>query len=111
MMRRTIVAILALIGTISPALAQPAEGDITVQRTMTVRYGDLNLNDQRDVAILLERIGRAAEQACGGRPNSLYELDDTHLRQEYRRCHDDAVTRAVTKLHAPLVTQRLALAE
>ena len=111
MMRRTIVAIFALVGTINPALAQPAEGDITVQRTMTVRYGDLNLNDQRDVAILLERIGRAAEQACGGRPNSLYELDDTHLRQEYRRCHDDAVASAVDKMRAPLVKRQLAQSE
>ena len=111
MMMRSFLAVLTLIGTIHPALAQPAEGDVVVHREVAVRYGDLNLKDERDVAILLDRIGRAAEQACGGRPASLYELDDSYLRQQYHRCHSDAVARAVAKVNVPEVTQQLALAE
>jgi UrcA family protein len=105
------MAIAAFIGTIGTAAAQPAEGDRIVRRDVVVGYHDLNLSEARDAAILLDRLSRAAEQACGGRPFSFYELDDTHLRQEYHRCHADALARAVEKVGAPLVKQLLAQAD
>jgi UrcA family protein len=99
---------LMAIATIGSAAAQPAEGTRLVRRDVVVRYEDLNLNDKGDVAILLDRIDDAAEEACGGPPAALYEADYTYLRQEYHRCHADAVARAVDSIGMPLVKELMA---
>jgi UrcA family protein len=111
MMRRSFFAILAFIGTIGPASAQPPLDVKEVRRDVVVTFHDLNLNDERDAEILLSRIDKAAEQACGGRPVTLYELDSSRLREEYRRCHMDAEARAVEKVGAPLLKRQLASAD
>jgi UrcA family protein len=64
-------------------------------------YGDLNLNDEQDAKIMLQRIERAAKKACGGHPtfsSITGALDDT-----FEECRGKAIQRAVKDLGAPLV--------
>ena len=102
------LAILAVIAAAGPAAAQHEMVERTVRQDVVVPYHDLNLNDERDAATLLSRIDRAAEQACGGRPVTLYELNSSSVRQDYYRCHMDATTRAVESVGAPLLKRLLA---
>jgi UrcA family protein len=69
-----------------------------------VHYGDLNLNNEADAQIMLQRIARAAKTACGGHATagSLTGSVDYH---SFELCRTDAVNRAVVQLGAPLVTR------
>ena len=108
------LALLAVIAAAMPAAAQSALSERTIHRDVMVRYGDLNLADERDVSILLSRIDKAAEEACGGRPwisDTFTDVGTSTLREQYRHCHVDAVARAVESVGAPLVKRHLAQAE
>jgi UrcA family protein len=69
-----------------------------------VRYGDLNLDDEQDAKIMLQRIERAAKTACGGHATagSITGSVDHHTFDE---CRAKAVQRAVKELGAPVVTR------
>ena len=102
------LGILAFTAAIGTAEAQSALREHTERVDMVVSYGDLNLTDPRDAAILLSRIDKAAELACGGRPwlaDPFSETVSFSMRETYRHCHDDAMARAVEKVGAPLVKQ------
>ena len=69
-----------------------------------VHYGDLNLYNETDARIMLQRIARAAKTACGGHATtSSFTGSVDHLT--FEACQTDAVSRAVTQLGAPLVTR------
>ena len=59
--------------------------------TVTVRYGDLNLNSQAGIASLHKRIRNAAESVC-----SQLETRILGLRGAYDQCIDQAVAEGVT---------------
>lgn len=87
------------IGARADTSSQPAK----ITGSSAVYYGDLNLNAERDVKIMLQRIEKAAKKACGGhRTFSSYtgRLDDT-----FDECSGEAIARTVKQLGAPLVTR------
>jgi UrcA family protein len=69
-------------------------GDTTV-RSITVKYGDLNLSNPQGAATLYSRIVRAAHEVC--------ELPDDSLsfRADARACLHKAIADAVTKVGHP----------
>ena len=64
-----------------------------------VDFSDLNLNQQRDVAVLYERIQSAAEQVC---------KDDTAIwgyhRKAFHRCFARTMDKAVSQVDNPALT-------
>lgn len=64
-----------------------------------VRFSDLNLNQPRDVARLVNRISAAANNVCG--PRSFGGFFPT---ADYKACYSDAVARAVARIDRPLVS-------
>lgn len=76
--------------------AVPAFAAITIteQRSVTVRYGDLDLSKPRDAQILLGRINRAAERACES-PSDRTDLVDYG---NYSTCVSDAIEQAVAQV-------------
>jgi UrcA family protein len=71
-----------------------AAGDLTV-RSITVKYGDLNLSNPQGAATLYSRIVRAANEVCGPPDDSLW------FRSDARACLHKAIADAVTKVGHP----------
>jgi UrcA family protein len=93
---------LALCGASQPAWSRP-DDRITTVRTV-VPVADLDLRRQRDVDILLVRVGQAADRACAGQPAlGVLARQITHAR---RVCRDNAVAGALGQFDAPLVRAR-----
>jgi UrcA family protein len=59
-------------------------------RSVTVRYGDLNLNSKAGIASLHKRIRNAAESACAPLESRILGLDDA-----YEACVTDALNRGI----------------
>jgi UrcA family protein len=90
------LAVTALLACAQPASAQLDDRSASV----VVRFADLDINHTAGADILLRRIERAADTACGGEP-SFGLGGESRL---YRQCRTDAITRAVDQLNAPLLT-------
>jgi len=100
---KTLVAAAGIVCMGSAVHADTKPRDGVIRGQAVVRYGDLNLSDERDAHMMLRRIDRAAIDACGGRhPFGLY---DGPSQQAFANCRADAVARAVAGLGAPLVTR------
>jgi UrcA family protein len=97
---------LAAVATFA-TLAQAQTGDRFIRRDVSVSYADLDLTTDRGAAIMLNRIKHAAVEACGGSPyfNSLYETAPGYVMTEFRKCHDNAVDKAVALLHSPALVR------
>jgi UrcA family protein len=67
-----------------------AAADARESNRLVVRYSDLDLKSQRDVARLHKRIRNAAESVCGNFISQIFELHDA-----YEKCVEDASSRAV----------------
>jgi len=80
----------------APAFAQTDEA----APAMTVRYGDLDLNNPAGARAMLQRIDLAATDVCGGIP----DLRDPGRLAAFNRCRATAAHRAVSELDAPLVS-------
>ena len=66
-------------------------------RSSLVRYSDLDLNRQQDVARLYMRITSSADQLCGPR-----SLTGIHYKwAEYTSCYNETVVRAVSSVAYP----------
>ncbi|MGB6309049.1 MAG: UrcA family protein [Steroidobacteraceae bacterium] len=67
---------------------------------ITVRFGDLNLEQPRGVTVLYRRLTRAAEHVCGEpeRPG------EAILSADWRACVAQAVERAVVTVDRPALT-------
>jgi UrcA family protein len=76
-----------------------AYADAQFQDSSRVRYSDLNLQRQSDVAKLYDRIAVAADQVCGPR-----SLTGSYSKSSiYTNCYDDALAQAVARVNqAPL---------
>jgi UrcA family protein len=105
--------VLAALVAVLPGMAQADEPIIT--RHVEVRIDDLNLSDEHDAALLLQRLETAARQACGGRPFSHnMHPAETAMRQDYDKCRTAALNRVLAemrsqildKLHGPAMARR-----
>jgi len=70
-----------------------------IERSTAVRFGDLNLDRQADVATLYQRISAAADKVCASRVG----LYDTLLR--YQGCVGETVHRAVGSVNRTALTE------
>jgi len=80
------------------SLAQPRE-DQSV--SVAVSYADLDLSRPHEARILLERVSRAALEACGASEASLPEYKDAVRRSA---CYRENIEQAVAAIHAPTVS-------
>jgi UrcA family protein len=65
-----------------------------------VRFKDLDLNRQHDVAKLYNRIAVAADRLCGPR-----SLTGSHYKiADYESCYSDAIAQAVARIDQASVT-------
>ena len=94
----------ALLGALAPALPAAAQSDAD-PISVSVRYSDLDVSRPEGANILLRRVNRAADQACGGEPD--IRLIREH--SQYANCKKLAVDRALGQLPAPVVTAAAAM--
>ena len=81
------------------ALAANAPGAGNVEQT-TVRFGDLNIDQAADAAVLYRRIRYAAERVCGD-PQL---IGSRTISTDWRICVAEAVERAVLAVDRPALT-------
>jgi UrcA family protein len=86
-----------LVGPVSALAA--SSGNLDDLPFRTVKYADLDLNRDADVAALFSRIKTAAREVCQPVDVVLLNL----VRQRYN-CSEDAIARAVADVNAPLLT-------
>jgi len=90
------LAFSALVATVT----LPAAAAGTVEESIVVRYGDLNLDDAAGVARLYARLQTAAEKVCdtGYRPQALF------LAHRWRACVTAALDQGVAAVDRPALT-------
>jgi UrcA family protein len=84
-------------------LAGTAQATTTVAKNMAsevVSYADLNIANEADAAILLQRVKAAARRVCIS-SGALLSLDFSNPLQS---CVDDAIARALADVNARSVT-------
>ena len=89
------VLILGAAGLSQTAFA--ADNDVP---TVTVQYSDLNLSSTQGARSMLQRIRHAANSVCG--PQTGHAIDKSARLHD--QCVSQAVSRAISKLNAPMVT-------
>lgn len=101
-----LVAAIGILAATQSALATSPVERVEVGR-VTVSYSDLDLSARGDVRVMLTRLERAAYKACGGDPrlHPDYDLMWQHVDKVYQDCRNDAVSRAVVAVDAPLLTE------
>ena len=90
------IAAMAALAIGAPAGAQTSEAPITV----SVPYGDLNINHAAGAKVLLERIRTASVQACGGAPDIRLLAQSAAFDQ----CRKAAVNQAVAQMGSVILT-------
>jgi UrcA family protein len=86
----------AILGALAAGFAMvSAAADGMVVRSLTVKYGDLNLSNPEGATILYRRIVGAAHEVCDPPSSELSALSQT------RACIDKAIADAVTKVGHP----------
>lgn len=79
--------------------AQTANGEPTA---VAVSHSDLDLSDPTQAGVMLDRIGRAALQACGASDTSVSEYQ---AAVRATACYQEGVREAVAQVNAPVLTQ------
>lgn len=96
---------------LAPA-AHPEESAVKrrVIARIHIAYGDLNLQNEADARLMLDRLKRAAYRACGGNPRShpSYEVMPGYTVEVFRECREDAISAAVASVNSPTLTRVLA---
>lgn len=106
-MLRSFTVVAAVAAVLS--LAHSAGADPWTSRSrpaeITVSYSDLNLSNPHDAQIMLVRLTKAANRACGSNPRFLssYDLTPDWANRQFRKCVDDALGGAVAQLSATAV--------
>src|SRR5262245_31237399 len=75
-------------------------GDTDDQRSVTVRFADLDLDTPAGASALYGRLSHAAREVCGD-PVSVIDL--TQLR-DIQSCRQEAIVNAVTSVDRPMLT-------
>jgi UrcA family protein len=90
------ILVTAILGAASAGFATVATAaDFTDARSVTVKFGDLNLSNPEGASALYSRIVRAAHEVCD------LDSDDLATQQAARVCVDKAIADAVTKVGYP----------
>lgn len=85
------------------ALAMPvgaARADERATEAVVVPYGELDLDSAAGATVMLNRLERAAERACGGRAG----FAPLEFKMRFRRCRAMALADAVLRLDHPVVS-------
>ena len=92
-----IVASIIILGF---ATANVANADSQAPRTLTVQFGDLNLNNAQGVDALYKRIKNAARNVCS-------ELEGRTLSKKrlYAECVDTALSTAIARVDRPALSR------
>src|SRR5262245_7347028 len=93
----SLAASAALLIAAAPLSAHAAPAPTTT--SVTVAYGDLDLNREAGAKALIQRLRVAATTACGGEP----DRRDLKAHGNFEACHKDALTTALNSVNAPLV--------
>lgn len=99
-MKRTSTLIAAAALIFSAFAAAPASAANWGERSETVGYSDLNLNNEAGAHAMLGRIDRAARMAC----TTVHGPMPMTTRRVINACRAEAMTNAVSTLNAPMVT-------
>lgn len=84
----------AIVGALASGFALPAgAGDATEVRSITVKFGDLNVSSPEGAAALYGRIRSAAQTVCS--PDS----SSAPFRTAFNACVHKAIADAVTKVN------------
>ena len=100
-MKTSAIAIGALLAICLTGMAQATTTGRKVYQQV-VRYGDLNLENEADAAILHGRIKSAARNVCGMRQM----LIPIELKSPVHACVEDAMARAIADVNAPTLTRQ-----
>jgi UrcA family protein len=92
--KTSVLAVIAALGAFS-TFTSAAEGATpsAAARSVAVSYGHLDLSDTRAINALYRQLASAAERACGS-----YDGRDLRERSDWRRCRDEAVSEAISRL-------------
>jgi UrcA family protein len=94
---------LASIIVLGFATANVANADPQSPQSLTVHFGDLNLNNAQGVDALFKRIKNAAKDVC-----SEFEGRTLSKKWLYAECVDTAISTAITRVDRPKLSQYLA---
>lgn len=83
-----LVALIAACGIVGFSTSAHAD---EITRSVTVKFGDLNLSSDQGIAKLYSRLRIAAAQVCGPEPEYAYYTD----HGDWAACRQTALTRAV----------------
>ena len=92
---------LALMLVAGNAVADGSEAD-RVQGSIAVSYAEFDLSKPEGASALYDRLQRAAAQVCGLHTRSV-ALTGGSSAAEKKACYEDALSRAVAQIDAPLV--------
>jgi UrcA family protein len=84
-----------------PGIRSAGDPDV---RSTVVRYGELNLQSDKAIVILYKRIAAAADYVCSAYVNR----SNLSVTAKWSECHSSAVSRAVSDIGQPRLTQYLA---
>ena len=99
-----LVAAIGLIAAAQGATAAPSAERLAIGK-VTVPYADLDLGTPADAFVMLTRLEGAAKRACGGDPRLNRENNFLFpVEKRYQDCRSDAVSRAVVKVGASVLT-------
>jgi UrcA family protein len=97
-LKRSLQAV--LLAAVFCVAAVAAADDAAETRSVTVRYGDLNLSSETGVEQLYDRIRAAARDVCG----SPREMMPLQVRQQRTQCANVAVAAAVKQVNNRILT-------
>lgn len=94
------VALAALLGPLAATAATAAAATSKLEIVMrTVKYGDLNLGNPKEVEALYKRITVAANSVCEPEDSRTLEL-----RSTVQQCQRQAIADAVKNVNSPALT-------
>lgn len=101
-MKTSAIAIATLLAICSAGAAQATTTTARKVYQQVVRFGDLNLANEADAAILHDRIKIAARKVCG-----LSQIPiPIEIKSHLHACVQDATARAVAEVNAPTLTRQ-----
>ncbi len=93
---------LVLMLTAGAASAAPFGGPETVKGSVAVSYAELDLTKPAGATALYERLQRAAAEVCGLNVRTVGLTGGASTAQK-KACYQDALSRAVAQVDAPLL--------
>lgn len=90
--------------------ASASSGLRIIVEHVRVRYSDLDLSTQEGGVVLLERINRAARDACGRMPerDSHYRTNASFVTRAFDQCRAAAMRTTVSRLALPMLSRAYA---